>query len=362
MSDPQKSEAPKATVTQRLSTVTASLDEDRFSTGITGLDACLSESDEGKQGLPYGISVLISGMPGSGKSTIATFIANAQTGREALYLHGEERAERVKQRWNRLKLEGTDPFLAPLKSGEEAAEAIREASMDRGLGVCIGDSVQCLTWGGRRGYEDQFQAADFLSRLVSSNGGSMILLSHVDKSGKSHKGASELAHAVDIHLHLMTSAKKSERVLEVRKNRMGRAGFQVPVNITISGITVGTPAPISGASGLVMARTALEKATETAYTLLLEGRTLNGYDFDEVQSITGSPVSGGMWRSGLSLAVKRMARDGYVIREEKIKGRTSFTIESAPAPSLPEVPLDMGPPSSKDPGPTPVSDFPLELD
>lgn len=190
----------------------------------------------------------------------------------------------------------------------------------------------------------------------------MILLSHVDKSGKSHKGASELAHAVDIHLHLMTSAKKSERVLEVRKNRMGRAGFQVPVNITISGITVGTPAPISGASGLVMARTALEKATETAYTLLLEGRTLNGYDFDEVQSITGSPVSGGMWRSGLSLAVKRMARDGYVIREEKIKGRTSFTIESAPAPSLPEVPLDMGPPSSKDPGPTPVSDFPLELD
>ena len=362
MSDQQKSEAPVPAV-KRLSTVVASLDEDRFSTGIAGLDACLSESDEGKQGLPYGTSVLLSGMPGGGKSTIATYIVNAQTGREALYLHGEERAERLKQRWNRLQLVGMDPFLAPLRAGEDAERAIIEASLEKGLGVCVLDSVQTLTWGGRRGYDDQFQAADYLSKLVCANGGVMILVSHVDKSGKAHKGAAELAHAVDIHLHLTTRAKDSARFLEVRKNRMGRAGFQVPVNITISGITVGTPAPMSGASGLVMARTALEKATETAYTLLLEGRTLNGYDFDEVQVVTGSPVSGGMWRSGLSLAVKRMVRDGYEITEEKIKGRLSWTVKSAPAKEADsDGGLDMGPPTTEPAPSAPPAPMPIELD
>lgn len=335
----QKSEAQQKVT--RLSSVVAPLVEDRFSTGIVGLDACLSESDEGAHGIPHGTSVLISGMPGSGKSTIVTYTANAQTGREALYLHGEERAERVKQRWDRLKLTGTDPFLAELRSGEDAAHAIHEASLERGLGICVLDSVQCLSWRGRRKYQDQFEGAEYLTRMVCSNGGSMIIVSHVDKSGQSHKGAAELAHMVDIHLHLTANAKKSERILEVRKNRMGRAGFQVPIHISISAITVGTPAPLSPGGSLVMARTALEKATETAYALLVEGKTLNGYDFDE------AGVSGGMWRSGLSLAVKRMVRDGYKIREEKIKGRTSYTVESAP-------PVEGVPPAH--------DAFPIEID
>lgn len=306
---------------QRLSSVELGPAEERFSTGIAGLDACLAESDDGPVGLPYGTSVLLSGAPGGGKSTIATFIANAQTGREALYLHGEERAERVKRRWNRLGLQGTDPYLARLKDGEEAAEVITEVSAERGLGVCVTDSVQTIRWGGSRNYQAQFEAAEYLMGLVCSNGGVWIGVSHVDKSGKSHKGAAELAHAVDIHLHLTSRASRNERFLEVRKNRMGRAGFQVPVNITISGISVGTPAPLAAGAGLVQARNALERAIETAYALLMEGRRLDGYDFDEAK------VNGGVWRAGLSTAVKRLERDGLVVIEDKVKGRTGWAID-----------------------------------
>jgi len=315
------SEKQKAT---RLSSIEVGPVEERFSTGIPGLDQCLAESDDGPQGLPYGTSVLLSGMPGGGKSTVATYVANAQTSREALYLHGEEPAHRVVRRWNRLQLKGMDPYLAPLKDGEEAADIVTDVGGERGIGVTVVDSVQCLRWGGSRRYQAQFEAAEYLMGLICGAGGVVILVSHVDKTGKSHKGAAELAHAVDIHLHMVSNAARNTRTLEVRKNRMGRAGFQVPVNITISGISVGTPAPLAPGSGLVQARTALEKATEVAYTLLMAGKTLNGYDFDEA----GPGVNGGVWRAGLSVAVKRIEREeGLTVKSERIKGRMSWTVD-----------------------------------
>lgn len=339
----------KSEKAKRLSSIIVGLTEDRFSTGIQGLDACLAESDDGPVGLPYGTSVLISGAPGGGKSTIVTYVCNAQTNREALYLHGEERAERVRRRWDRLKLEGTDPFLAELRSGEDAADVIRDVSRERGLGVCVTDSIQCLTWDGSRKYQAQFEAAEYLMGLVCSNGGVWIGVSQVDKTGKSHKGAAELAHVCDIHLHLTSNAAMNRRMLEVRKNRIGRAGFQVPINISISGISIGTPAPITPGSGLVQARNGLERATETAITLFQQGRTLNGYDFDE------AGVNGGMWRAGLSTAVKRLQREGVVFKEERVKGRMSWTIEYDPTKEpTPEAPAD----EAKAPG----SERPIELD
>lgn len=347
--------APKSeerVVPQRLSTVTVPAVEERFSTGIAGLDACLSESDDGPSGLPYGVSVLISGMPGGGKSTIVTYMANAQTGRDALYLHGEERAGRVRQRWDRLQLTGSDPFLAPLKAGEDAEESIREAAMERGLGVCILDSIQCLTWRGSRRYEDQFLAAEYLSGLVCAAGGSMIIVSHVDKTGKAHKGAAELAHMVDIHLHLTTKARTSERFLEVRKNRMGRAGFEVPVNISISGITVGAPAPLTPGGGLVSSRNKLEQAAEAAYAMLMDGRRVDGYDFDEAK------VSGGMWRAGLSMTIKRMEREGIKVQSQKVGLRMTHWIEPEDLPSPPKAATAASVPDIA----SPVEPFPIEVD
>lgn len=316
---------------KRLSEVEIPPEAVRFKTGIGGLDKCLAESEDSPEGLPEGTSVLLSGMPGGGKSTIATYIAAAQTGRESLILHGEEKAERVRRRWDRLNMKDADPYLHPLKSGEEALEVIRDLSAgERGLGIVILDSVQTVTWDNSRKYDAQYEAAENIVGQVTSNGGVVVLVSHVSKTGKDHAGAAALAHLVDIHIHLTSNAKKGMREMEVRKNRTGRAGFGVPLNVTATGLSVGVPAPLNPANGGVMARTALEKACESAYEALLSGKRLDGYDFD----VAG--VSGGMWRAGLEMATKRLIRDGFKVTEEKVKGRKGFQLVMDPKTGMPE--------------------------
>ncbi len=308
---------------KRLSEIEASKEPERYSTGIAGLDACLAEAEDAPQGVPAGASILLSGMPGGGKSTIATYMAAAKTGRESLIAHGEERAERVRRRWDRLniKIEEADPFLLALKAGEDVLDTARDISAgERGLGVVVIDSIQTVSWGGKRKYDAQYEAAEAMAGQICSSGGVLVLVSHVSKTGSDHAGAAAMAHLVDIHIHVSTNAKRAERLLEVRKNRMGRAGFQVPLNVTATGLSVGVPAPLNPANGGVMARTALEKACETAYELLLSGQRLDGYDFDKAN------VSGGMWRAGLEMATKRLIRDGFQVNESKKGGRKGYEV------------------------------------
>lgn len=325
---------PSPLVPIRLSTVVVPEVELRFSTNIAGLDQCLAENEEleSPKGLPYGCSVLLSGMPGGGKSTIATFLLAAATGRDNLYFHGEERAERVKQRWDRLGLKQCDPYLAPLRAVEDALDVIRTLSASgKGLGVVVVDSVQCLTLGGKRKYDHQAEACEMLAGQVCSAGGTLILVSHVSKTGQDHAGAAALSHMVDIFVHLTNNSKSSQRNLEVRKNRMGRAGFQVPMNISISGLSVGVPAPLANnpAGAQAIARSNLEKAAEVAYTMLLTGEPVSNYDHDKA-ALIDSNISMGMWRAGLEMASKRLIRDKFEVVEVKIKGRKNFRVENPP--------------------------------
>lgn len=330
-----ENQAPKESKLKRISEIEVSAEPERVSTGIGGLDTCLAESEDSPTGLPVGTSILLSGMPGGGKSTIATYIAAAKTKREALYLHGEERADRVKRRWDRLNLNisETDPYLHPLKAGEEALEVVRDISAGpRGLGVVVIDSVQTVSWDNSRKYDAQFEAMEALCGQICSAGGIAILVSHVSKTGKDHAGAAALGHLVDIHIHVNSNSKKMIRELEVRKNRMGRAGFAVPLNVTATGLSVGVPAPLNiGANGGAMARTALEKSCEIAYELLLKGERLDGYDGDK------AGVSGGMWRAGLDMATKRLDRDGFVVVESKKNSRKGFQLEMDPKTKMPKV-------------------------
>ncbi len=313
---------------KRMSDVEVGTEANRISTGIPGLDACLAESDDGPQGLPLGTSILLSGMPGGGKSTIATYMAASKTGRDSLILHGEEREVSVRKRWDRLGMKDANPWLHPLKAAEEALEVIRDLnSMEEGvgLGMVVVDSVQVMTLGGKRKYDHQYEACEMLAGQICGSDGCAVFISHVSKTGADHAGAAALAHLVDIHIHVTTNAKKAERILEVRKNRHGRAGFQVPLNIGLAGLSVGVPAPLSISTGMGQARTALEKATEVAYTLMLEGKRLDGYDFDMVPG-----GQGGMWRAGLEMAAKRLVRDGFEVIAEKINGRKGYRLANPP--------------------------------
>ena len=302
---------------RRLSTVVIPPDAPKISTGIPALDVCLAPSDDEPGGLPEGTSLLLSGMPGGGKSTLALLMANAAA--TSLVLHGEETEFSVKKRWDRLKLT-QDPWLAPLKDVEVALDHVRDSKAN----LVVVDSVQTLVKEGKRRHDFQAEAAEELVGQSCGSGGSVVLICHVSKDGKSHAGDMSLAHLVDVHLHVTTDAKKGERHLEVRKNRHGRAGFQVPLNITSFGVDVGTPASMGDVSN---ARSNLEKAAEVAIKLLLEGRVLTGYDFDE------AGVSGGIWRAGLEMGAKRLIRDGKEIECVKVEGRRAFKLKESPIPA-----------------------------
>lgn len=313
---------------QRLSHVEVLADEKRVATGIAGLDQCLSASDEETPGIPLGTSILLSGMPGGGKSTMATMMIGASSG-ECLYLHGEEKARNVKKRHERVSPKGpnavvSDPWLSPLREAEKALDDIRNLSACGDLERVVVDSIQMLTLGGKRKYDHQYEAVEMLSGQICSGNGIAIFVSHVSKSGSDHAGAAALAHLVDIHLHVTTNAKKAERVLEVRKNRHGRAGFQVPINIGPASLSVGVPAPISNQEGMGAARNALERCRDKAIELLMDGKHLNFYDFIE------AGVSGNMWRAGLEMAVKTLTRDGHEMGQEKIKARMTFWMINPP--------------------------------
>jgi hypothetical protein len=272
-----------------------------------------------------GTSILLSGMPGGGKSTIASFMAGKNNGLgETLYLHGEEKNTNVKKRFIRLKIEG-DPYLAPLREVEDALDIIRDLMAKGVLTTVIVDSVQTLRIGGKKKYDLQAEAAEMLAGQVTSAGGNIIFVSHVNKSGDTHSGSNDLAHMTDVHLHVNVNAKKGVRMLEVRKNRHGRAGFEVPMNIGLSSLSVGQPAPLNATNGgMVAARTALEAARDKAIACLLDGKRLTGYDHDE------AGCSPGMWRAGLSMAVKSMMKDGHEIVETKIKMRTGWAMANPP--------------------------------
>lgn len=303
---------------KRISQVEVPAEPERIRTGILGLDECLSETEDSPPGLPVGTSVLLSGVPGGGKSTIALFMAAAA--RETLILHGEEKAVSIRKRYDRLRLseafregKACDPMLMDLRDSEEALWAVRQAKAQQ----VVVDSIQTLVHHGSRRHDAQLEAAEELCGQACGSGGSVILVCHMSKDGKSHAGAQGLAHLVDVHIHVGLNAKKSERFLEVRKNRHGRAGFMVPLIIGASSLTVGTPAPITATT----ARTALELAAERAAELLLEGKELSAYDYD----IAGV-ANPGMWRGGLEMAAKRLARQcgeaGLVSTVEEFKKNT----------------------------------------
>lgn len=302
----------------------------RFSTKVDGLDACLSESESSAQGLPYGTSILLSGMPGGGKSTISTYMAAAQHGKESIIFHGEERATRVKERWQRLGLSGADPFVIELKHAEAALDAIRKINAlphSAGVGMVIVDSVQTITYHGKRKYDAQLEACEAIVGQVGSFNGCTVFVCHVDKAGKNSLGAAGLPHLVDIHLHLTSNAKKGERMLEVRKNRCGRAGFSVPVNIHQNGISVGVPEPmgLSASAPLPPPASSLpERGRDIAVKLLLEGEHVNSYT---ILGMTDVKMSIPTWNTGLEMAVQFLIANDHNIIKEYSNGKKGYRIE-----------------------------------
>lgn len=187
----------------------------RISTGIEELNRVLGG------GLVEGSLVLLGGEPGIGKSTLILQICDkVNVDGKVLYISGEESAEQIKIRADRLKIKSENiMFLA-----ETDIDLIEEAINNMEPKLVIIDSIQTM-------YSDEVTSAPGsvsqvreitarIMRMCKANGVTTIIIGHVTKDGNI-AGPRVLEHMVDTVLYLEGERYFSYRVLRGVKNRFG---------------------------------------------------------------------------------------------------------------------------------------------
>jgi DNA repair protein RadA/Sms len=190
----------------------------RMSTGIGELDRVLGG------GLVPGSLVLLGGSPGIGKSTLTNMaLAHLQAaGRRTLYVSGEESAEQVRLRAERLA--PAAPALEVPVLAETELEEILEALERESPQACVIDSVQTLRsheMSGAPGSVGQVrEAAARVMELAKQRAIAVILVGHVTKDG-ALAGPRVLEHLVDCVLQFEGERERPYRELRALKNRFG---------------------------------------------------------------------------------------------------------------------------------------------
>lgn len=195
----------------------------RIATGIREVDQVLggdiARPAEGGAGLVPGSLVLLSGDPGIGKSTLTLQLISKIGG---LYVSGEESAQQVKLRAERLKV----PLERIMILSETNTEAILEEAEKnkKQFKMMVIDSIQTI-WSeelsgvaGSVGQvrESTLKILDFAKR----NNMPVLLIGHVTKEG-TIAGPKVLEHIVDTVLYLEGERFQSLRLLRTTKNRYG---------------------------------------------------------------------------------------------------------------------------------------------
>ena len=187
----------------------------RTSTGFSELDRVLGG------GLVDGSLILFGGEPGIGKSTLVLQICNKiKTSGTVLYVSGEESAEQVKIRADRLNVHNDNlMFLS-----ETDIDLIDQEIEATNPSLVIIDSIQTM-------YSEEITSApgsvsqvreitSRIMRMCKDKGITTILIGHVTKDGNI-AGPRVLEHMVDTVLYLEGERYFSYRILRGVKNRFG---------------------------------------------------------------------------------------------------------------------------------------------
>ncbi|HEY5194732.1 MAG TPA: DNA repair protein RadA [Solirubrobacteraceae bacterium] len=188
----------------------------RLKTGIGELDRVLGG------GLVPGSLVLLGGSPGIGKSTLTNMALGniAGAGHKTLYVSGEESAEQVRLRAERLQPSALEvPVLA-----ETDLDAVLDTIASHAPSVCVIDSVQtlrCAELSGAPGSVGQVrEVAARIMDLAKARSIAVVLVGHVTKDG-ALAGPRVLEHLVDCVLQFEGERERPYRELRALKNRFG---------------------------------------------------------------------------------------------------------------------------------------------
>ena len=187
----------------------------RTSTGFSELDRVLGG------GLVKGSLILLGGEPGIGKSTLILQLCEKVKGEgKVLYVSGEESAEQIKLRADRLEVKNDDLLFL----GETDIDVVRDSIGEIKPKLVIIDSIQTM-------YSDEISAAagsvsqvreitSQIMRICKSQQITTVIIGHVTKDGNI-AGPRVLEHMVDTVLYLEGERYFSYRILRGVKNRFG---------------------------------------------------------------------------------------------------------------------------------------------
>jgi DNA repair protein RadA/Sms len=190
------------------------ISQERMKTGLDELDRLLGG------GLVPGSMVLIGGEPGIGKSTLALQIALLLKDKKVLYLSGEESAEQIRVRADRIG-KGHDNCLV---LNDTYLENILHQASHIEPDLIIIDSIQTI-------YTEQLESSpgtvtqirESTSKILQytkPKGIPVILIGHINKEGHL-AGPKVLEHIVDVVLLFEGEQHYAYRILRASKNRFG---------------------------------------------------------------------------------------------------------------------------------------------
>lgn len=263
----------------------------RVSTGYEELDRVLGG------GIVKGSLILVGGEPGIGKSTLILQLCNKITGEgKVLYVSGEESAEQIKLRADRLNIHNDDIMFL----GETDIDIIQTNILELNPKLVIIDSIQTM-------YSDEITSAAGtvsqvreitarIMKLCKCNNITTIIIGHVTKEGNI-AGPRVLEHMVDTVLYIEGERYFSYRILRSVKNRFGSTNeigmFEMqnegmveilnPSTVLISERDDNPPGSIVVASMEGTRPLLIELQALTATTVFgLPRRTANGIDYNRL--------------------------------------------------------------------------------
>ena len=278
----------------------------RNSTGFEELDRVLGG------GLVKGSLTLVGGEPGIGKSTLILQLCDKIKGEgKVLYVSGEESAEQIKIRADRLGINNEDILFL----GETDIDIIQESILNIKPKLVIIDSIQTM-------YSDEITSAagtvsqvreitSRIMKLCKSNDITTIIIGHVTKEGNI-AGPRVLEHMVDTVLYLEGERYFAYRILRGVKNRFGSTNeigmFEMreegmveitnPSSILISDREENSPGSVIVASMEGTRPLLIElQALTTPSVFGFPRRTANGIDFNRLTLLMAVLEK----RAGLSL-------------------------------------------------------------
>lgn len=174
-------------------------------------------------GIVPGSLVLIGGDPGIGKSTLMLQISSALArDKKVLYVSGEESANQIKLRADRLHVGESGILLYP----ETNMENIRQQIDDLKPDFLVIDSIQTMnepSLDSMVGSASQVrEVTSELMKIAKNDQITVFVIGHVTKEG-SIAGPKILEHMVDTVLYFEGDSNHSYRMLRSVKNRFGAA-------------------------------------------------------------------------------------------------------------------------------------------